>query len=86
MERPEVRGAWPGAVRVWLRVKPSTALARLAEGRMTRPLLAGPDPLTDFRELLDRRASAYALAEHVILTDGRTPREVVARIREVIGL
>jgi len=86
MDRPELRKAWPGAVCVWLQVSPATALARLAERRATRPLLAGPDPLAALGDLLARRTSAYARAEHAVATDGRTPEEVAARIREIVGL
>lgn len=86
MERRGLRDAWPGAVRVWLQVTPVTAVARLAEDLTTRPLLASPDPLAALGDLLARRAAAYGLAEHAVQTEGQSPEDVVARIREAIGL
>lgn len=77
MARPELRDTWPGAVRVWLRVEPGSAVSRLARDRSTRPLLAGPDPEAAVRRLLADRLSAYRLAEIAVRTDGLTPEAVV---------
>jgi shikimate kinase len=80
MARPELRGIWPDAVRVWLRVEPGNAVARLARERSTRPLLAGPDPEAELRLLLADRLPAYRQAEIAVPTDGLAPEAVVAAI------
>jgi shikimate kinase len=80
MARPELRDSWPGAVRVWLRVEPVAAVARLADERSTRPLLAGPDPVTELDELLSSRSPAYRLAEVAVGTDRLDPEAVVEAI------
>jgi shikimate kinase len=80
MARPELRDMWPGAARVWLRVEPARALERLASERLTRPLLAGPDPLAALTSLLEVRLPAYSMAEYTVATGGRTPDEVAEAI------
>lgn len=77
MARAELRDTWPGAVRVWLRVEPGVAAARLARDRSTRPLLAGPYPESELRRLLTGRIPAYRLAEMAVRTDGLSPEAVV---------
>jgi shikimate kinase len=85
MARPELRDTWPGAVRVWLRVDPDTALSRLAKERSTRPLLAGPDPETELGRLLAERLPAYGLAEISVRTDALAPTAVVDAILEELA-
>ena len=80
MSRPDLRDSWPGAVRVWLRVEPGSAVARLARQRSTRPLLAGPDPVAALQTLLDTRVHSYRLAEIAIRTDGLSPEAVAEAI------
>jgi shikimate kinase len=80
MARPDLREAWPGAVRVWLRVEPVSAASRLARGSSSRPLLAGPDPEAALRRLLSDRLPAYRLAEIAVRTDGLAPEAVVEAI------
>ncbi len=80
MSRSELRDSWPGAVRVWLRVDPGSAVRRLARQRSTRPLLAGPDPEAALRGLLDTRMHSYRLAEIAVRTDGLAPEAVVEAI------
>ena len=80
MTRPELREIWPGAVRIWLRVEPGSAVSRLARERSNRPLLAGPDPEEELRRLLADRLPAYRLAEIAVRTDGLAPEAVVAAI------
>lgn len=82
MQRPELRETWPGAVRIWLRVDPATALSRLAKERCTRPLLAGPDPETELERLLAERLPAYGLAEISVRTDALEPEAVVDALLE----
>ena len=80
MARPELREAWPGAVRVWLRVEPGSAVSRLARERSSRPLLASPDPEKALARLLTDRLPAYQLAEIAVRTDGLAPDAVVDAI------
>lgn len=78
MARRDIDRSSGGRVRVWLRVRPETAIHRLSrEGAEARPLLAGPDPAAALATLLAAREAAYAEAEVVLETDGRKPEEVV---------
>ncbi|MDE2944529.1 MAG: AAA family ATPase [Gemmatimonadota bacterium] len=78
MARRDIDRTSGGRVRVWLRVRPETAIHRLSrEGAEARPLLAGPDPATALATLLAAREAAYAEAEVVLETDGREPEDVV---------
>ncbi len=80
MGRPALRDTWPGAVRVWLRVEPESAVRRLAQLASTRPLLAGPDPEVALQKLLVERLHSYRLAEIAIRTDGLSPEAVAEAI------
>lgn len=80
MAQPELRAAWPGAVRVWLQVEPARAASRLARERSSRPLLAGPDPEASLAQLLAERLPAYRLAEITVRTDGLEPEAVAEAI------
>lgn len=78
MARRDIDRTSGGRVRVWLRVRPETAIHRLSrEGAEARPLLAGPDPAAALAALLAAREAAYAEAEVVLETDGREPEDVV---------
>ena len=85
MDRPELRDRWPDAVRVWLRVRPETVVARLEGDLETRPMLDRDDPVGSARTLLDRRRETYALAEHAVSTEGVGPGEVADRVLEAIS-
>lgn len=86
-------GATPGRLRslpegtrsVWLRVSAEEAVRRAAVAAGERPLLAGPDPLTAARSLLERRIPAYAEADVRVDTEGRTVEDVAARILNLLG-
>jgi shikimate kinase len=54
------------AVEIYRRVKADTQ----------RPLLRTPDPQMKIKELLDTRAPLYAQADHIVITDNRTPQQV----------
>ncbi|MXX78438.1 MAG: AAA family ATPase [Gemmatimonadales bacterium] len=78
MARRDIDRSSGGRVRVWLRVRPETAIHRLSrEGADDRPLLTGPDPAAALATLLAAREGAYAEAEVVLETDGREPEDVV---------
>lgn len=79
MARDDLERSWSGAVRVWLRVSPATAAARLGAAP-SRPLVAGSDPETGLARLLEERRRAYAEAELAVDTDRRSPAAVVEQI------
>lgn len=76
------RVALAGAGRtVYLRVRPTTAAARLATARDVRPLLAGaPDPLGAVGLLLARRGPLYEAADGTVDADADTPEAVAAAV------
>ncbi|MEX1253532.1 MAG: 3-dehydroquinate synthase [Dehalococcoidia bacterium] len=81
----ENRRAMTGGLVVCLEARATTILERLqAEGSLVseRPLLAGDDPLARITELKAHRQRYYALADHVIETDGRTPAQVADAVVE----
>lgn len=80
MARPELRDAWPDAVRVWLAVDAASAVARLGAGIGSRPLLEGTDPEAAARRLLEERRSDYERAEIRVETVGRTVEEVIDEV------
>ena len=71
-----------GGFVVCLEARPETVLRRLREGApaeepldpygRSRPLLAGPDPISRIRELKAARQPFYALADHTVHTDDLT--------------
>lgn len=85
MARPELRDAWPGAVRVWLSVDPPTVVDRLAGELASRPLLEAADPVEEARRLLEARREEYARAEHRVDTVGRDLGAVVEEVLRRIG-
>lgn len=77
MARRELDRTSGGRVRIWLRVRPESAIHRLVGGGTSaRPLLAGPNPEAALAALLAEREAAYAEAELVLETEGREPEEV----------
>jgi shikimate kinase len=79
MMHPEIRDAIvdSGAELIWLDVSPDVAWARVRGDAGGRPLLQGPDPASQLRQLAEERAQWYALAHRRIVTDGRTVEEIV---------
>ncbi|HEY6428562.1 MAG TPA: shikimate kinase [Acidimicrobiales bacterium] len=69
---------------VWLRARPETNARRVGDGT-GRPLL-GDDPAEAMTRLVAQRAPFYGeVADLVIDVDRLSPKEVVARILEVVG-
>jgi shikimate kinase len=66
----------PPAVLIYLRVKPETALKRLAAATGSRPLLNRPDPLGELTKLFDARRMEYQKADIEIGTELLTPQQV----------
>lgn len=65
---------------VWLRATPEDHLARVLEQGDHRPMDGHPRALDELREILDRRADAYALADIAIDTSGVDALEAAAAI------
>ena len=81
--RPETRDLLAGLTVVFLRVGLSDAVKRVDLG-IGRPLLLG-NVRSRIKTLLDERTPIYeSVATHVVETDGRTPDEVAAEIRELL--
>jgi len=67
---------------VYLRVSAGESLARIGD-TSTRPLLAGPGATLAATSLLKARETLYAaVADVVVQTEGRSPREVADDVLE----
>ncbi len=77
-------GSWEDTVSVWLQVRPETAARRLAEAVHARPMLDRATPLESLTRLLDARRADYARADVAVLTEGRSPAEVVDHVLKQI--
>lgn len=73
-----------GGLVIWLDAEPEELLTRaLQQGKASRPLLHGPDPLGTLYRLRQERAEAYGLAAHIRLdVGGRTPAALAEAIRQ----
>ena len=76
----------PPARLVYLRVKPETALRRLAGEAMTRPLLNRPDPLGEINRIFEARKSAYQSADVEVAAELLAPEKVTDEIVTKLGL
>ncbi len=70
----------PPAKLIYLKVKPTLALARMGTDAASRPLLRRPDPLGELRKLLEARESLYLQSDHTVSTDMMTLPQVVDAI------
>lgn len=70
----------PPARLIWLRVSPERALERLGPGVETRPLLAGPDPLSALTAILKAREKFYLQADHTVSVEMMTHLDAVEDI------
>ena len=61
---------------------PETIYER-TRGNENRPLLDVKDPLARIRELLEERLAVYRKAGIGVLTDGRSPKEIVDHIKRI---
>jgi len=73
----------PPARLVYLKVRPSVALARLGKLRGTRPLLSRPDPLAEITRLLEERRVAYESADMAVDTELFDLQGVIGKIAEL---
>jgi len=69
---------------VCLDARPATIFDRLSAGGSERPLITGADPLARIIELKARRGRYYALADFVIETERRKPRQVAQAVAEFV--
>lgn len=86
MTNAAARGALaPAARTVYLRVRPATAAARLADGGPLRPLLAGArEPVRAVAELLVRRGPAYEGADAAVDADADGPAAVADAVVRLV--
>lgn len=84
MAREELRDRWQGAVRVWLRVRPATVVARLGDDVSSRPMLDPDDPERTVVDLLEARREDYARAELAVETDDLSPEQVAAEVQNLL--
>lgn len=75
----------PGKL-VYLRVKPETALRRLAGEAGARPLLNRPDPIGEINKLFEARKEAYQGADLEVGAELLTPEQVSNEIIAKLGL
>lgn len=75
----------PPAKVIYLRVRPETALKRLATAVPGRPLLNRPDPLGELNKLFEARRAAYQSADLEIGTELFTPEQVTQEIIKKLG-
>ena len=77
---------------VWLTATPKTILSRLTKQKglggsgAARPMLTSDKPLQRIEELLSERINSYEMADLVVNTESREPREVAKTIIEGLNL
>jgi shikimate kinase len=76
----------PPSKLVYLRVKPETALRRLAGEASARPLLNRPDPLGEITKLFEDRKAAYQGADIEVAAELLAPDRVTDEIIAKLGL
>lgn len=84
LDPDNVRDLGTGGDVVCLTATPATILARVGSDR-NRPLLQGGDPLVRIKELLAKRAPAYAAVAWQVATDGLDAGAVADRVMEQRG-
>jgi shikimate kinase len=80
MDKETVALIRPPAKLIYLRVKPETALKRLAASTVARPLLNRPDPLVELTKLFEARRMEYQTSDMEIGTELLSPQQVAAEI------
>jgi shikimate kinase len=70
----------PPAKLIYLRVRPETALKRLAAEPGSRPLLNRPDPLAELNKLFEARKLSYQSADLEVGTEMLNPQQVTEQI------
>lgn len=75
----------PGRL-IYLRVSPTTALARLGPNRALRPLLSRPEPLLELERLYRERRGAYETADEIVDTELYGLQRVIERVAELASV
>jgi shikimate kinase len=75
----------PPAVMVYLRLRPETALRRLAAGAASRPLLNRPDPLGELTKLFEARKDKYQQADLEVSVEIHAPEQVTEEIAAALA-
>jgi shikimate kinase len=75
----------PPAAMVYLRVRPETALKRLAGAAGGRPLLNRPDPLAELQKLFEERRAHYQAADLEVGVELLTPEQVTEQVVAKFG-
>lgn len=67
---------------VYLKASSALLAHRLIDedGKATRPMLAGPDPLATLNRLLDSRVAAYEESQTTVVCDHKTVSEIVTEV------
>ncbi|MEX2178810.1 MAG: shikimate kinase [Gemmatimonadaceae bacterium] len=86
MDQEGVALVRPPAVLIYLRVRPETALKRLADAVGGRPLLNRPNPLAELQTIFEARRALYQAADHEIGTELLTAQQVTDQIAEKLGV
>lgn len=69
---------------IYLKAEPETLLYRL-KGSENRPLLKDDFGLEKITKIVHEREDKYALADYVLVTDNKTPEQIVDEIIKVIN-
>jgi shikimate kinase len=80
-----MEGLGPSTFSIWLQVSAEEAVERVRMEGPTRPLLAGPDPLSRARALLEEREPFYGKAHAALSSAGAGPEELARRIEQLIN-
>lgn len=75
----------PPATRIYLKVRPEAALARVAGDLASRPLLQRPNPLAELQRILADREPLYLQSNHTVSTELMSFDQVVQRIVALAG-
>ena len=76
----------PPAQVIYLKVRPETAVRRMGEARIVRPLLSrGGNPGATLERMLQEREAAYAKADVAVNTEMYDLQRLVARLKDVIS-
>ncbi|MBI3791485.1 MAG: shikimate kinase [Gemmatimonadetes bacterium] len=75
----------PPAQVIWLKVRPETAVRRMGEARIVRPLLSrGGNPATVLERMLKEREAAYGKADVSVNTEMYDMQRLVQRLKDVV--
>ena len=74
----------PPAVMVYLRLRPETALRRMASAATGRPLLNHPDPARELAKIFETRKSAYQQADLEVSVEIHTAEQVAQEIADAL--